>query len=60
MIFIETCYKTYNQVFLTIIKAFKGLYHCLENYKYKILVFIDYNNLCYFIDIKNLSLHQVW
>lgn len=44
MIITETQYKTHNQEFLAIIKAFKTWYHYLEGYKYKIFVLINYKN----------------
>ena len=59
MIPIETWYKTYNSKLLAIIKAFKTWYHYLKDYKYKKLIFIDYNNLYCFIDTKSLSSRQV-
>ena len=56
----ETWYKIYNQELLAIIKAFKTWCHYLEDYKYKVFIFTDYNNLCQFMDIKNLSSCQVY
>ncbi len=55
MIFIETWYKTHNQEFLAIIEVFKTWCHYLESYKYEVFVLPDYNNLCQFMDMKNLS-----
>ena len=55
MILIETQYRTHNGKLLAIIKAFKTWYHYLEGYKHKVPVFTAYNNLCCFIDTKNLS-----
>lgn len=43
MIPIKTRYKTYNIEFLAIFKSFKTCWHNLKGYKYKLLVFIDYN-----------------
>lgn len=54
MIFAETRYKIYNPELFAIIEAFKTWRYYLENYKYKFIVLIDYNNFCWFIDIKNL------
>lgn len=48
-------YKTCNNKLLVIIKALKTNYYYLQIYKIKILLFINYNNLDYFINIKNLS-----
>ena len=59
MIFAKTRYETHNGKFLAIVKAFKIWRYYLENCKYKMLVLTNYNNLCHFIDIKNLSLRQV-
>ena len=56
---VETCYKTHNSKFLAIIEAFKTWRHYLESCKYKMLVFTNYNNLCCFINTKNLSSKQV-
>ena len=56
--------KIQNQIhhgeLLAIVEAFKTWWHYLKDCKHKILVFTNYNNLCRFIDIKNLSSHQVW
>lgn len=60
MIIVETWYKIYNGKFLAIVEAFKTWRYYLEDYKYEILVLIDYNNLFYFIDAKSLSSRQVW
>ena len=46
--------KIYNSKFSAIIKIFKIEYHYLEDYKHKILIFINYNSFYYFINIKNL------
>ncbi len=59
MIPAETRYKTHNQELLVIIEAFKTWRHYLEGYKYEVLIFTYYNNLCWFIDTKNLSSYQV-
>ena len=60
MILIETSYKTHNGELLAIIEAFKIWKHYLESCKYKVLVLIENNNVCQFIDTKNLSFYQVW
>ena len=59
MIFAETCYETYNNEFLIIIKAFKTWKHYLESCKHEVLVFTDHNNLRRFMDTKSLSSRQV-
>ena len=59
MILTETWYKTYDHELFAIIEAFKTWRHYLKSCKYKILVLIDHNNLCQFIDTKSLSSHQV-
>ena len=69
----KTRYKTHNGELFAIVEAFKTWrhylegckhkvlflinYHYLEDCKHKVLFFINYNNLCCFIDIKNLSFH---
>ena len=59
MILVETWYEIYNGELLAIIEAFKTWHHYLENYKHKVLIFIDHNNLCRLIDTKSLSSRQV-
>ena len=59
MISAETWYKTYNQKLLAIVEAFKTWRYYLESYKYEVFVLIDHNNLCWFIDMKNLSSRQI-
>ena len=56
----ETWYKTHNGELPAIIEAFKTWRHYLEDCKYKVFVLIDHNNLCCFMDMKNLSPRQVW
>ena len=56
---VETRYKIYNSELLAIVEAFKTWRHYLEGCKYKVLVLTDYNNLCRFMDTKNLSSRQV-
>lgn len=41
------------------VEAFKIWHHYLEGCKHKNHIFMDYNNLCSFIDRKNLSSRQV-
>ena len=60
MILIKIWYKTYNNVFLAIIKVFKTWYHYLKDYKHKVFIFIEYKNLYYFINLKNLSFKKVY
>ena len=60
MIPAETWYKTHDGELLAIVKAFKTWQHYLEGCKHKVLVLIDYNNLCRFMKTKNLSSCQVW
>ena len=55
MILVKTRYKTHNNKFMSIIKIFKTLQYPLKDYKYKIFIFINNNDLCLFINIKNLS-----
>lgn len=60
MILINTKYKTHNTELLVIIKVFKTWHYYLKGYKQEVFVFINYNNLYCFIDIKNLSFCQVF
>lgn len=52
IILVKTCYKTHNIELLTIIETFKTWWYYLKVYRYKILIFTDYNNLKQFIDKK--------
>ena len=52
MILAKTQYKTHNQELLAIVEAFKTWRHYLKGWKYKVLVFLDHNNLHWFIDTK--------
>ena len=45
--------------FPSIVKTFKNLFYYLKYYKYKILVFTNNNNQCWFIDIKILTSRQI-
>ena len=60
MISAETQYETHNDEFLAIVKAFKIWRHYLEGCKHGALVLTNHNNLCQFIETKNLSSRQVW
>ena len=55
----ETWYKTYNGELLAIVEAFKTWHHYLEGCKHEVLVLINHNKLCCFMDMKNLSFKQV-
>lgn len=55
----KTWYKTFNNKVLVIVKAFKTWRHYLKGCKYKVLILINHNNLCWFMNTKNLSFHQV-
>ena len=59
IIFVKTWYKTYNNEFLAIVKAFKTWQHYLKDCKYEILILTDHNNFYRFINIKSLSFRQV-
>ena len=58
MIPAKTRYKTHNNEFLDIIEAFKTWRHYVKDYKHKVLVLINHNNLCRFMDTKSLSSKQ--
>ena len=59
MILAETRYEIHDGKVLAIVKALKTWRHYLESCKYKVLVLIDHNNLCCFMDEKSLSSRQV-
>ena len=59
MIPAETRYETHDGNLLTIVKAFKTWQQYLEGCKHEVLILIDYNNLCRFMDTKSLSSRQV-
>lgn len=59
MILAKTCYKTYDNKLLAIVEILKNWQHCLKGCKYQILVLTNYNNLCKFMDTKNLSFSQI-
>ena len=51
-------YKTYNSELLAIIEAFKTWRHHLKDYKHKVFILTNHNNLRRFMDIKGLSSRQ--
>ena len=51
----KTWYKNHDGKLLAIIEAFKTWRHYLKSCIYEVFVFIDYNNLCCFMDTKSLS-----
>lgn len=51
----QTKYKTHNSNFLAIIEVFKMWKYYLKDYKYKVLVLLNYHNLEQFKNTKNLS-----
>ena len=55
----ETPYKTHDGKLLAIVETFKTWQYYLESCKHEIFVLTDWNNLCCFINIKNLSSRQV-
>ena len=59
MILVETRYETHDGELLAIVKAFNTWEHYLESFQYEVLVLIDHNNLCSFMDTKSLSSKQV-
>ena len=59
IILAETWYKTHNNKLLAIVKVFNTWHHYLKSCKHEVLVLTDYNNLCYFMDMKSLSSKQV-
>ena len=59
MISAKTRYEMHNAELLAIIEAFKNWRHDLEGCQYEVLVLTNYNNLCRFMDTKNLSSRQV-
>ena len=56
---VKSRYKTHNDKFLAIVEAFKIWRHYLKSCKYKIFILTNHNNLCRFMDTKNLSFRQV-
>ena len=59
MILAKTRYKTHNGEFLAIVEIFKTCRHYLEDCKHEVLVLTDNNNICWFLNIKNLTSRQV-
>ena len=59
MIPAETQYKTNNGELLAIIEVFKTWRHYLKKCKHEVLVLMDHNNLCCFMNTKSLSFRQV-
>lgn len=55
MISAKTWYEMYNQELLAIIEVFKIYRHNLEDYKYKVFMLTDHNNLRQFINMKSQS-----
>ena len=55
MILAETQYEIYNGELLAIVEAFKTWRHYWEDCKHKVFVLTNQNNLCQFMDTKNLS-----
>ena len=60
MIWAKTWYKTHDSELLAIVETFKTWRHYLEGCKYKVFMLINHNNLCRFINTKNLSFKQVY
>ena len=59
MIPAETHYEIHDGGLLAIVEAFKTWRHYLEDCKHEVLILIDHNNLCQFMDTKSLSSRQV-
>ena len=55
MILTKTWYETHDSEHLAIVEVLKTWRPYLEGCKYKVLVFINLNKLCQFIDTKYLS-----
>ena len=51
----ETCYETHDAELLAIVEAFKTWRYYLKGCKHEVLVLTNHNNLCHFMDIKNLQ-----
>lgn len=56
MILVKIKYKNHSQNFFVIIKIFKIWQYYLKSVKHKVLIFINYKNLCQFIKNKKVSL----
>ena len=59
MILTRIQYKSHNSELSPIVKAFKTWQYYLNGYKYKVLIFTNYNNYCQIIDTISLSFYQV-
>ena len=59
MILAETRNETHNGEFLAIVEAVKSWKYYRKGCKYEVFVLTNYNNLCCFMDTKNLSFTQV-
>ena len=57
IITIKIEYKTYNAKLLAIVEAFKTWRYYLESCKHQSIILTNDNNLCQFIDVKNLSFY---
>ncbi len=55
---VKTYYKTHDQEFLTIMKAFKHWWHYLKNSYYFIEILTNHNNLQEFMNVKSLNRRQ--
>ena len=51
----KTRYKTHNDKLLAIVEAFKTWQHYLKDYKHKVLILTNHNNLRGFMNTKSLS-----
>ena len=59
MISDKTWYKTHDGELLAIVEAFKIWRHYLEGCKHELLVLINHNNFCRFMETKSLGFRQV-
>ena len=55
MIYAKTWSETHDSKLLAIVKAFKIWRHYLKSCKHEVFVLIDHNNLCHFMDTRNMS-----
>ncbi len=55
IIFTEILYETNDNKLLTIVEIFKIGKHNIAECKYQALIFLDHNNISYFMDTKSLS-----
>lgn len=55
MILVKACHKTYKNKFFVIFEAFKIWQYYLGYYNYKVLILMNHNNLCHFLDTENLN-----